>query len=243
MMQKIQQAQEKFESLEKRERLLIAGAVLAITFLLWDFGLTQPMKKEYVVLQARERVAKQESTAAEAEKTVLTKLNNKDPNEQAKKELEKIKLEVQALDLQLEELSAGLVKAEDLPLVLRDMLMAAGDIELLQLRTLPAQAVELGDAPEAAKAPMILEAENLVGEELPTDLSSGDAPALKIFKHQVKMVFSGDFTSVLRYLASLEQSNWQFYWQSLDYKVQNYPRARVTLRVFTLSADKGVNYE
>ena len=42
----------------------------------------------------------------------------------------------------------------------------------------------------------------------------------------------------MNYLQKLEQLPWKFYWQHFDYEVQQYPRALITLNIYTLSTSK-----
>lgn len=240
MKQKWLEVQERFEALESRERILIAGAIIAVFFLLWDFSLTQPMKDEYVLLQARERAAQQAVTTSEAEKTVLETLSKKDPNELVKRELAQVEEKIDKLDQQLNELSAGLVKASDFPLVLRDLLLSSGGIELVTLHTLPPSPIEL--VTPKIEADLNDQAEQILSGEALSEAES-KKPGIRLFRHDVKLIFEGGFHSVLNYIKNLEESDWQFYWESVDYKVTTYPIAQVTIRVFTLSADGGAHRE
>lgn len=235
MKQKWREKMEKFEALEKRERLLIVGAIMAGIFLTWDFMLTQPMAEDMKLMLARERVAKQDINASEAEKTVLEKLAAKDPNAELKRELEELNSTISELDGELEQLSAGLVTSEQLPLVLGALLQRSSDIEVVRMTTLPAREIALEREPIKEKPAPSTE------EELTSiviEAATTDPDQISLFRHGVNLVVRGSYYSVLEYLQRLESSSWQFYWESLDYKVKRYPIAEVTLKVFTLSADR-----
>ncbi len=49
-----------------------------------------------------------------------------------------------------------------------------------------------------------------------------------------KLVVRGDYFAVTHYLDKLEQQGWQFYWQELEYRVNKYPFATVTVYFHTL---------
>ena len=228
--------QERFESLEQRERLLIAGALLALLFLLWDFGLTQPMKDEYQLLQARERVASQAITSSEAESQVLASLNKKDPNEAVKRELEKLNEEIEKLDQQLDELSSGLVSAKDFPLVMKDLLLASEGIELINLYTLPSEAIDIMEEGEEAQSNSD---EISMNDFISDPVGDSEKGNIQLYRHNLNLRLQGSYQSVLKFVQTLEASNWQFYWESMEYEVRSYPDAKVSLNVFTMSADRG----
>jgi len=71
-------------------------------------------------------------------------------------------------------------------------------------------------------------------ESLPAESMS---PTL--YKHGMVLKFAGDFFSVLHYLEQLEKLDWQIFWDNLEYKVAKYPMAEITMRIHTLSREKG----
>ena len=59
-------------------------------------------------------------------------------------------------------------------------------------------------------------------------------------KHPVTIKLTGSFADVVSYLKTLESLDWNFYWQELNYNVQQYPTAEVELKVYTLSTAEEV---
>ncbi len=230
MKEKWGQLKHRFESFEKRERLLIVGAMAAVIYLLWDFMLLQPMAKEMQILNARERVAQQAIQVTEAEITVLQGITKQDPNAALRHEIQALNNKLARLDEQLDTLAVGLVPAQQLPKIMHDVLSKTGSLTIEHLATLPPQELAL-----SASARRDIQA---------TDAAADDAPAsqgnVKLYKHSVVLNMSGDFPAVVQYLRALERSDWRFYWESLNYKVASYPQAKIRIRVFTLSSQRGV---
>ena len=52
------------------------------------------------------------------------------------------------------------------------------------------------------------------------------------------MTFEGDFFNTLNYLQALEKTSWPIFWDQLTYTVTEYPKAKIVLRVHTLSEQK-----
>lgn len=220
----------RFESFEMRERLLIVGAVVALVYLLWDFLLLQPMGKEMQIIVARERVARQAIQTTEAEITVLQNIATKDPNIALRGEIEELRSKIASLDEQLDTLAVGLVPAQQLPKVMHNVLSKSGKLTIERLATLPPQEMALS-AGVKAETP---------AAEAPADPVEPVQQDVKIYKHSVVLNLTGDFAAVVQYLRELERSDWRFYWESLSYKVTSYPNAKIRIRVFTLSSQRGV---
>jgi MSHA biogenesis protein MshJ len=220
----------RFESFEMRERLLIVGAVAALVYLLWDFLLLQPMGKEMQIIAARERVARQAIQTTNAEITVLQNIAKKDPNSALRREIDELRGKLASLDQQLDTLAVGLVPAQQLPEIMHNVLSKTGKLTIERLTTLPPQELALSTGVKVDAT-----AENATAEVPPPSQQD-----VKIYKHSVILNVAGDFAGVVQYLRELERSDWRFYWDSLSYKVTGYPNAKVRIRVFTLSSQRGV---
>ena len=226
----------RFEAFELRERCLMVGAAAAVIYLLWDFILLQPIAKETKILLARERVAEQAIQTGEAEITVLTAVAKKDPNNELRRNLLELQDKLKQLDARLDTLATGLVAADKLPQVMHDVLRQTGKLKIASMTTLPPQEVVLSKDSEPTAAAATASA------AAPTTETAAE-PAMqsvKIYKHGVALNLVGDFSSAVQYLQTLEQGAWRFYWESLDYQVSQYPQAKIQLKVFTLSSQRGV---
>jgi MSHA biogenesis protein MshJ len=77
-------------------------------------------------------------------------------------------------------------------------------------------------------------------ESLPaTTLPEAKEQPQPSYKHGLVITCAGTYADTVRYLESLEALQWAIIWESLDYKVKEYPMAEITIRVVTLSFDKG----
>lgn len=228
MKEKWSSLKNRFESFEMRERLLIVGAAAALLYLLWDFLLLQPINKDMQMITARERVARQAIQSTGAEVTVLQGIAKKDPNIALRREIDELRGKLASLDQQLDTLAVGLVPAQQLPKIMHEVLSKTGRLTIERLATLPPQELALSST---------------VKTETPAAEATAEATPqreVKIYKHSVVLNVAGDFAGVVQYLRELENSDWRFYWESLSYKVTGYPNAKIRIRVFTLSSQRGV---
>lgn len=228
MKEKWALVRDRFEAFEVRERLLLVGALVAVVYLAWDFILLQPISEAKKIAVAQERIAQQSIQALEAELVVLDSVSKRDPDVRLRQELAQLQEKLNALDVQLASLAVGLIKVEDLPVMLHQMLAQTQSLQLLSLTTLPVELIELR-----------AEEETTATEGGATD-DNGSAQMAQLFKHGVQVKLEGNYSAVYEFLKTLEDSDWQFYWESVNYDVKEYPKALMTLRVFTLASDKGV---
>lgn len=226
----------RFEAFAMRERLLLVGAVVVLVYLLWEMLLFHPMAKEKEVLVARERVAQQAIQVTEAEITVLKNILNKDPNVELRQEIADLRARLSSLDQQLDTLAVGLVPAHTLPKIMHSILSKTGKLRIEQLITLPPETLKLSGDVKTAEAP----AANASPAVAPQESTEPVEQGASVYRHSVVLSLTGDFAGIVQYLRELERSDWRFYWESLRYQVTDYPQAKLRLRVFTLSSQRGV---
>jgi MSHA biogenesis protein MshJ len=90
-----------------------------------------------------------------------------------------------------------------------------------------------GVAANNASQPAAIPADNVA-----TMTEAAAANEVGLYRHGVKLVFEGDYMTTMEFLESLEQKSWRFFWQALQYDVEKYPNARVTLTLYTLSPER-----
>lgn len=203
-----------------RERIIIALCVLASIYLLWDFLLLQNLAAERGQLDLRHKAAKSEITKIDTEQRVLSQALVSGPNAKKQREITQLNERLASLDKEIVALSVGLVSAETLPDVLREVLANRRDLSLLGLHAL-----------EPEKLSLINVDENALSEDATSDVG--------VYKHRVILRMKGRYFAIRDYLAELESSKWHFYWSNLEYVVDGYPDAVAQLEVYTLSTDRG----
>ncbi len=198
--------QEKFEALTKREKIIVVFAVLAGIWVGWDNFFYQSIQKQQQGLQQKRISLKQQT--ADQQLTIM-KLENSphtDPNLANRNKLAELKAEYN----QLQELmmhDKSLVPPQLMAAALNDILNRNNQLTLIKLDTLPVAA--LSESKEPQPNP--------------------------IYKHGLAITFSGSYLDTLNYLKALESLPWHFVWESIDYKVIDYPTAETTIKVYTLS--------
>jgi len=220
MLESLKKIQERIDARIMRERLLIFFSMLAFIFMVWNFVQSSfDKEKEATRTQLDSLVTQRAAIEAQMAATSQSLLNN--PNTIKTEQIQQLQTDIRNLEIQLQNVSHNLIKANQLPLALQEVLQKTEELTLLGVNTLPTQELQFVVA-QGAAAPA--DSENNAG----------------VFQHSVELRVKGSFTQVLQLLISLERLPWRFYWQSLDYKVDQYPNAEVKLRVYTLSSEEGL---
>ena len=82
--------------------------------------------------------------------------------------------------------------------------------------------------------------ENLPPEELKFgNNENGETVQPKLYRHRLRLEFSGDYLTLLKYLQQLEDLPRSLVWEEVEVETEAYPRARVRLQVYTLSLTEG----
>jgi MSHA biogenesis protein MshJ len=213
---------DRFDQRSLRERVMVLLAVLGLISVMWDSVLMRPMDRV-----RKNRLQAVESLRAEVaglEKSVeaIVAQGVRDPDEGNRKAVLKLKAEIAVLDGQLAGATAGLIAPREMARVLEQVLSRTSQLKLLSLKTLP---------PEAVIAP-------LVGDAGAAQAAM-KAGATQIYKHGVEIEISGTYLEVLQFLQSLEALPWRFFWDHVDFKVEQHPQGRLTLVLYTLGLQEG----
>ncbi|HSC66340.1 MAG TPA: MSHA biogenesis protein MshJ [Cellvibrio sp.] len=214
---------EKIDSRVLRERALIFITLLALIFLIWNFLVQARFDREKVALEDEAKRLSSEQQALISKISTLTMALASDPAIIKTNELNKLNANITEVESRLSGLSQGLISAEQLPKVLEDVLARTTSVKLLQVRTLAATELQLVAAKPADSANAKL-----------------DAGGTGVYKHGVLIRVAGNYSQLIQLLSEIETLQWKFYWESLDYKVTQYPNAEIDIRVFTLSSEEGL---
>ncbi|MFT7558728.1 MAG: MSHA biogenesis protein MshJ [Flavobacteriales bacterium] len=218
-----------FDERNIRERIIIAVCSLAVIFLAWDFFYFQAAVKKQKTLDGRFKITQTVMTKLNAQEKVFSSALTSDKNTVKQREIRQYQAELVKLDSELNELSVGLISPGKLPQVLRDLLLHDNTLSLLAMTTLPPQAVSLGN-----------EESELLQAEAKEEADTEPHGTSEVYRHAVKLRVLGRYQDVYSYLKKLESLPWKFYWSELDYSVFDYPKAEVTIEVYTLSAGRGM---
>lgn len=231
-----------FDAKTLRERVIVAMVILALIYAIFDFSLFAAINKDKAAIDARMNAVQLEMKKLSAQELVLARALTNDPSSAKRREIDRLEIRTAELEGELQKLSVGLIAADKLPEALHDVLQEMGSLRLQSMETLAPTKLRL-NTPAVAAPKAAAEKEKSEQDKALAALDQPSEAAVEnvgVFKHAVVVSLEGQYFDVVRYIAALEKLPWKIYWEGLEYQVTQYPKASVTIKVYTLSTDKGV---
>ena len=220
MKEQWRQLAARFNGMMVRERILVLLAAVLGTGLVFDAIVLQPLETRKKRLTQQVVEARQNIKAADA----LVKLQGAaaDPEAVKRTYRDALRKQLAEIDQSMQGLQRGLVPPERMAKVLEEMLSRSRGLQLVSLRTLPAQRFETPGAAAAQKGgkPGVRESERT------------------IYQHSCEITLQGTYAELHDYLVQLEKLPWQMFWGQISVNGEQHPRLRVMLTVQTLSLNK-----
>jgi len=214
---------ERFEDFSLRERGLIAIGIIVVMFLLWDTLILSPQETQQKnMLVEMYNINQQTETITEKIKEMSAALQSNQA-QHINARVSELQILLGKLKQQQKDLTIEFIQPMQMAAVLRDMLYAESGLVLTSLESLGVQPlfpIEESDKTENEK-------------------KSNRTRQSGIYKHGMRIVFEGDYFKTLSYLHALESMPWSLYWDNVEYKVTEYPKASVAITIHTLSLHEG----
>lgn len=214
LRQRLASAESSFDARSERERMQISIAVIAALVTLWVVALHQPLQTK------RSGVAEQTRSVADAtelsrrELATLTAAYAHDPVAAQRDDKARLEREIAELGTRLDAAGSSVIPPRDIVALLRELLAAQPDLQLVRVESLAPEPVLDGEA------------------------SGKNALPPTIFRHPVEIELEAEYLPTLRWVEVLEGLPWRLHWDSLDYEVISHPRAKVLIRFHTLGREE-----
>ncbi|MEX2470096.1 MAG: hypothetical protein WD396_10100 [Pseudohongiellaceae bacterium] len=225
--QQLNRLAKNIESRKQSEKMLVLGIVLVGLILSWLSLVSDPMTSERQALRAQISNTSRQIEAQQQAYTAMLAANQQDPDRFAIERLAVIEREQAQLDTQIANLAGDLVSPAQMTQILVDVLEQQSGLSLVSFRNLAATPLRTG-----VNAPVELPAN---GEAAPVTANITG----QVYEHGLVLEFQGDFFDTLRYLHYLESMTGSFFWDSITFSRLDWPQARVSLQIHTLSTDQG----
>jgi MSHA biogenesis protein MshJ len=202
--------QERFESLTSREKTIVITTLLVALWGCWDSLFFERMELKHKALKQELANINTQADSQREMASMLEKTANTDPNAENQIQLAELKNQYSRLKDQVMLGDKKFVPPKLMAKALNDILKQNQKLKLIKLESLP-----------------------------PTTLLDAKQQHQPVYKHGLMITFTGNYADTVNYFDALEALPWAIVWESLDYKVKNYPMAEITLRAVTLSFEKG----
>lgn len=199
-----------------RERFFLFLVSLAVIYLFWVIFISHSLTKKRNELASRLAAVKTEMLAVQQKEALILQIVSNGAYDKKFIEYQKLASQSDEVRQKATQLKPVLVAKADFPKVIKDILSVRQGITLVSLKDFPDE------------------------EWIPAELNIASAPSsLKnIYKHILQIEFQGDYNNTITYLRRLESLPWRIYWDTMEYRVTQYPAATVVLKLYTLSDQK-----
>ncbi len=211
---------DRFDQLSLRERVIVLIAALLLIALIWDSTFMAPLDKQRKANLQQIISLRAEIAGLDQGIEALVAQGAADPKQSSHATADTLREEIKDIERRLAGVTSGLIAPKEMSHVLEQVLARAGRMQLHGLRTLPPQGV-VAPGSEAAGSP------------------GAAASSAQIYKHGVELELSGSYMDTLYFLQALEALPWRFFWDRIEVVMEEYPRARVKLRLYTLGLEEG----
>ncbi|ELB2184007.1 TPA: type II secretion system protein M [Vibrio parahaemolyticus] len=201
--------EERFGDMSAREKMLVALCGLVTVVMLLFTLVLEPKLNQISNNERQLSNLKQSNQKTEIDILRVKAQLKKDPNADIDLEISNLLTESQHLSMQLSQIIEHLVTPSQMVGVLESVLEQQSGIHLVSLQTLPSEPIT---------------------EDKEASQYSG------YYVHPVRMELTGDYFSIANYLNKLESLPASYFWRSFSYKVEEYPKAKLVLEVYTLGS-------
>jgi len=220
------------KTLTLKERVGVLLAISIVIYGIWDFTFMQPMlKKEISLNSSLDQKGQLIMTLSEQ----VQNLVDSDRSPQFKKNRQRLDTVISQLELtdqKLLEITSSLIGPDQMTKVLETLLVQSEGLTIRRLQGLGAKPF-----PEKVEKTDQELVQNSVSVEVSNEEIEVEIPTA--WEHGLRVEFSGSYLDTMKYLQSLEELNWKFYWDSVELEVDEYPNVNTAIKVYTLSLDEG----
>jgi MSHA biogenesis protein MshJ len=239
----------KVDALTLRERVILFVAAVAVIVLICNTFVLDPLFAQRARLNDQIKQQNNNLVGLNDEMTAKITAYAIDPDAAVRKRLVEVNAEVARLEDGLRTMQQGLVAPERIVPMLDVILKSNGRLRVMSLKTLAVSGLSepapgesappearLGDAAGAtAAAPGAAAIAPAAGKD---GAAAVALPGQLLYRHGVEITVEGAYLDMVNYMNALEAMPTQLFWGKASLEVPQYPRARLTLTLYTLSLDQ-----
>lgn len=205
----------RIDALNRRERLMVLAAALALVGFVGDTVLLAPQRAQRLQLERDAARERSELAALDLQLAELKRKLAADPDEVPKLRLQQLGAELSQMNAGFQRLERSLVPPDQMARLLEQVMQRTPGISVVRLQTLPPKSLPERES-DAAEAPA--------------------QPAL--WRHGVELTVRGSYADLLRYLDAVERLPVRVYFGRAVLDASQYPDVDLRLTVHTLGMDR-----
>lgn len=215
----------RINALNQRERSMVLVAAIVVLATIMNALLLEPLARHKKTMLAQIAADRGQMLAAQQQIQSMDSVAKVDPDAPNRGRLALLQQQMQVIDRDLQQAQNSLVSPDHMAELLEGLLQKNDQLKLVSLKTLPVGGLQDRTLAEASSQPKA-ETKAAIVAEVP------------IYRHGVEFAVEGRYFDMMKYLAELEQLPWRILWSDFTLVAGEYPRATMTVTVYTLSLDK-----
>ena len=190
-----------------RERVLLLLMSMSVVYMLANITVFIPIEKKQNIVELKQ-IGQRETI-----KLLTTQANNilADVHHKTGASLHshhtKLSKQAALLDKKLREFSTELISPEKMAEVLKDLIKGNHHLHLVRLMGIPSEEIQKAKTKKEQR----------------------------LYEHRLLIELEGNFFDIKRYLTKVEKLKWHIFWDEIEYHVIKYPKARVSIKLHTMS--------
>ncbi len=221
-----QQLLSRVDELELRQRGLLFFGIVVVLYVAWAHLLMDPLDVRREALTSQVSQTRADIDTLNAEIGRLARGRGQDPDAPLRERLGALRVEMEARNRRIGELTQSLIPPKEMVGVLESLLTRDTRLKLIALEG-------LGHTPLVEWVGPTDEENNGAVEPGQAD---GSVPGL--YKHGLRLVFRGSYSDTVKLLEQMEGLPWNFIWSRMRIEIEEYPVSVVTLEIYSLSFDE-----
>jgi MSHA biogenesis protein MshJ len=210
----LQRYADRLDAMSLRERVLIFLAAAVVIVAIADSVLFDPISRRQKVNSQRIHQQEDEIRTMQGQVQAYAQSQTGDNANAKRQRLEKLMVELAALDRELATRRSELVPPERMAKMLYEIVKRNPDIELVSLRSLPATGLT------------------------PSLMAVLGPGGLALYRHGIEITVSGSYLKMLNYVGQLERLPAKIMWGNMDLQASAYPVVTLKITLYTLSPEK-----
>lgn len=228
-MEQIKALLNRVDALSIRERGIILAGVIFIMYTVWDIFLMQPQAIQERQTLARLQTRQAEQTALNIKFQNLLMQGREDTAGADRQRLAALKNQLETVEEDVRQSTRHLVTPANMAGILQSILQRSQGLVLTEIKG-------LGAIPLLSQTPQSVQDQSAATAESTAQVPAGTLEGA--WKHGLVIRFEGDYMSTLAYMRELESLEWEFFWDSIEFEVIEYPRGKASMTLYTLSLEK-----
>lgn len=230
-MNRFDALEQRYETLQPRERLLLALAAFVLLvlglFVLWIEPRLEASRAAQIEIASLQPQVEGLRVAVDRLESELAR----DPELPRREALERLRAEAAAFDAAFVEDGRQAISPARMPGLLRELLGRDARLRVAAVQVLPPETLRWAAAPVTANSP---------AEAPAAVVADPAAPALPVlYRHRVELRFEGSYAATLDYVRALEALPYRLRLHRLDIDATRWPLLKVAVEVETLGLEEG----